>query len=65
MRTWIARALIAAAVLSFLRWWPVPDQPAAKKPVRSVPRPDADMLRAPWWRNTLTPRGPNHPSPVP
>jgi len=49
MRTWIARALIAGAVLSFLRWWPVPDQPAVKKPVRSVPRPDADMLPAPWW----------------
>jgi len=45
-RTWIARALIAAAVLSFLWWWPVPAQPAVKKPVRSVPRGDADVMPA-------------------
>jgi len=28
-RTWIGRALIAAAVLSFLWWWPVPHVPTS------------------------------------
>jgi len=28
-RIWVARALIAAAVLSFLWWWPVPGATSA------------------------------------
>jgi hypothetical protein len=31
-RTWIARALIAASVLSVLWWWPAPDDATNNRP---------------------------------